>query len=151
MGDQEMEARGDGFAPSSYSVLAFPAKDTPENYRNFVLSKWMRTLRHGNDYFKLTDSDSFYSAYDKYLKHLLLRPDCVLRIAALSDDRDVALGFSVVEKDTLHYVYVQKEQRNRGIARSLVPKGITTISHLTKAGMSVWHNKLSHAVFDPFY
>ncbi len=151
MGDQKLENRADGIPQSSYSVISFPASKLPETYQNFVKSKWKRTLRHGNDYFKLSDSDSFFSNYEKYLTHLFGRRDSVIRLAVLTEDPDVVLGFSLIEGNALHYVYVQHEQRNRGIGRSLVPVKIEVISHLTKAGMSVWHSKLPNAVFDPFF
>jgi GNAT superfamily N-acetyltransferase len=115
-----------------------------------VLSKWMRSLRYGNDYFKLIDSDAFYNVYQRYLKNILNRPAATIRLAVLSDDHDVVLGFCVTEGGSLHYVYVQQEQRNKKIGAALIPKGIQVITHLTKAGMSIWHKKLSHLTFNPF-
>lgn len=150
MGDKDLETRGDGIAPSTYSVISFPASKLPLSYQNFVKSKWKRTLRHGNDYFKLTDSDAFFENYERFINHLFARPNSVIRLAVLTDDPDVALGFSFIEGDILHYVYVQHEQRNRGVGRSLVPVKISIITHLTKSGLSIWHNKLRHAVFNPF-
>lgn len=145
-----MEQGTDGIAPSTYSVISFPASQLPDGYQAFVRSKWKRTLRHGNDYFKLTDSDAFFTNYERFLNYLFGKPGSIIRLAVLSDDPDVVLGFSLIEGHTLHYVYVQHEQRNRGIGRSLVPVRIDKITHLTKAGLNIWHNKLSHALFDPF-
>jgi hypothetical protein len=150
MGNQIMEAAANGLPPSTYSVIFFPGSALPENYLNFVRSKWMRSLRRGNDYFELTDSDSYYKSYQRYIASLLSRRDAIIRLAVLTDEPDVALGFSLVEGNILHYVYVQREQREKGIARSLVPVKITTITHLTRAGMRIWNNKLSHCIFDPF-
>lgn len=150
MGDKNLGADADGIKESSYSVISFPASKLPETYQNFVKSKWKRTLRHGNDYFKLTDSDSFFANYERFINHLLARASAVIRLAVLTEDPDVVLGFSLIEGNTLHYVYVQHEQRNRGIGRSLVPVKIEIITHLTKSGMSIWHNKLPTAAFDPF-
>lgn len=148
-----METRGDAKGSeekSTYSVIAYPGPSLPAQYRNLVLSKWLRTLRHGNEYFKLIESNAYYQTYDRFIKTLLQRPGTMVRIAALSDDLDVVLGFSMIEGDTLHYVYVQHEQRNKGIAKSLVPTPISTITHLTKAGASIWNSKLKHADFNPF-
>lgn len=150
MGDKGLEKRGDAVEESTYSVISFPAFQLPERYLNFVRSKWLRTLRHGNDYFKLSDSDSYYEAYQRYIHILLSRSKSVIRLAVLTEDQDVALGWSLIEGDVLHYVYVQHEQRNKGIGRSLVPVPISTITHLTKSGMNAWHNKLPNAVFNPF-
>ncbi len=150
MGGSALEARTDGIKESTYSVISFPASKLPDAYQNFVRSKWKRTLRHGNDYFKLSDSDAFFSNYERFINFLFARPNSVIRLAVLTEDPDVILGFSLIERDALHYVYVQHEQRNRGIGRSLVPVKINVITHLTKAGMSIWQNKLPDAIFNPF-
>lgn len=149
MGDKELEARGDGLK-ETYSIIAFPGASLPQEYRAMVFSKWMRSLKYGNEYFKLIHADSFFEAYQKYIELLLCRPGAVVRIAVLGADRDVALGWSVVEGSILHYVHVQYEQRNQGIGTALVPKGINTISHLTKTGLRLWPEKLPHASFNPF-
>lgn len=115
-----------------------------------IYSKWMKSLRYGNDYFKLAESGPFFSAYQKYISSILARNECSVRIAALSDEPDTCLGFSVSEGDTLHYVHVQKVQRNQGIAKSLVPCHVATITHLTKAGMRIWAEKMPHAKFNPW-
>lgn len=145
-----MEQGTNAIPESTYSVISFPGSKLPERYLNFIRSKWMRSLRHGNDYFKLTDSDPYYAAYQKFIQILLARPQSVIRLAVLTEDQDVALGWSLIEGDVLHYVFVQHEHRNNGIGKSLVPVPINVITHLTKSGMSAWHNKLPHAKFDPF-
>lgn len=150
MGDQELGEGGNGIAQSSYSVILYPAAQVPVQYINLILSKWMRTLRHGNEYFKLTESDSFYQNYRRYILSLLNRPQSVVRLAVLSDDHDVCLGWSLIEGDVLHYIFVQHEHRNQGIGRSLVPVKINYITHVTKAGLSAWNKKLPAAAFDPF-
>lgn len=146
-----MEARGDGVEASFYSIIAFPGQSLPQQYQNMVLSKWLRSLKYGNDYFKLIESDTYFNMYQKYIKMILGRPNSVVRIAVLADDHDVALGWSVIEGSVLHYVHVQSEQRNKGIGKSLVPVKIDTLTNLTKTGMNIWHNKLPHAVFNPFF
>lgn len=114
-----------------------------------MLSKFKRTLRSGNDYFKLIDSDAYFRAYDNYCSLLLSRPNSVVRMAVLSDDRDVCLGFSLIEGDTLHYVFVQGDQRNKGIGKSLVPVKINWITHLTHQGAKIW-SKHRTVKLDPF-
>ncbi len=148
MGNQELETGTNG--ESTYSIIAFPGHSLPQQYQNMVLAKWMRSLKYGNEYFKLANPDSYFNAYSKYIRALLGRPNSVIRIAVLSDDHDVALGWSLIEGDILHYVHVQHEQRNKGIGKSLVPVKINTLTHLTKSGMSIWHSKLPNAKFDPF-
>ena len=73
----------------------------------------------------------------------------MVRVAVISDAPDVALGWSLIEGDILHYVFVQADQRNRGIGRSLIPVKISWITHLTHSGMKIW-NKHKEVRLDPF-
>lgn len=142
---------------STYSIIHFPADALPITYHNMILSKWMRSLRYGNEYFKLIDSDAFFKNYNRYLDVILSRPNTSISLAVLSDDHDVVLGFSVYEGKTLHYVHVHKDYRKMGIGKDLVPKEMLLnkgegfyISHLTNVGTSIWSSMLSNAKFNPF-
>lgn len=148
MGNQDLEPATNG--ESTYSIIAFPGQSLPQCYQHLVRATWKRSLKYGNQFFKLADPDPYFAAYERYINGILSRPNVVVRIAVLTDDHDVALGWSVIEGDILHYVHVQHEQRNKGVARSLVPVAIGTITHLTKSGISIWHSKLPNAVFNPF-
>lgn len=136
---------------ATYSVIPHLGRDLPEEYRNLVLVKWMRTLRFGNDFFKLIESSAYFSSYQEYIKKLLQRPQCIVRIACLTEDPDVILGFSVSEPDTLHYVWCEKDSRRKfGIARALTQFPFSTFTHLTNVGMSIWSKKFPEAKFNPF-
>ncbi len=150
MGDQSLVATPNAEQESTYSVVLYPASKLPEQYLNLVRSQWMRNQKHGNEYFKLADPDSFYGAYQQVIHRFMNRPNAVIRLAVLSDDKDVVLGWSLIEVDVLHYVFVKHEHRNQGIGKSLVPVPIHTITHLTKAGLSAWSSKLKAAKFNPF-
>jgi hypothetical protein len=135
---------------ASYSVIPFLGTNLPSQYTNLILSKWLRTLRYGNDFFKLVDSDSYFKSYDKYIKAILSRPGTIVRLAVLSDEPDTALGFSVSEDHTIHYIWCHKDNRNLGIGNSLIPFKVDYITHLTKTGMAIWNKKYPTAKFDPF-
>jgi GNAT superfamily N-acetyltransferase len=115
-----------------------------------IFSKWLRSLRYGNDYFRLIDPDEYWKAYNAYIKSILMRGDTMVRIASLTEDADVALGFSVVRGAVLDYVHVHKDFRKKGIGRILVPKNIKVITHLTKTGLSIWGSKYPKWKFNPF-
>jgi len=115
-----------------------------------VFGTWKNSLRYGNEYFKLIEKKAYFETYQRYIELLLNRPGTVVRLAVLSDDQDIALGWSAIDGAALHYIHVTHEYRNQGIARSLVPCKIDTITHLTRSGMSIWQSKLTHAVFNPF-
>lgn len=136
---------------AAYRILSFRTK-APDAYKGFVYSGWLESLRYGNDMFKLIDSESYYKAYSTYITNILKRPTSRLRIAVLTDDEDVALGWSVDEGDVLHYIYVPKDYRNKGtgLCSSLIPPGIKTFSHLTTPWMQIWQKKYPSLKFNPF-
>lgn len=157
LGDQALfpESSESATAPeskleASYSIIAIPGSELPIQYVGLVFSRWLRSYRYGNDYLKLTDADSYYAAYHKYISEILRKPETIVRIAVLTDDHDVALGFSVSRGTILDYVHVHKDNRRLGIAKLLVPKSIDTITHLTRTGISIWVNKYSHWKFNLF-
>lgn len=135
---------------ASYRVIQFTGITLPAQYASMVYSKWLRSLRYGNDFFKLIEPDAYYSVYKRYIHNVLRKPDTSVRIAVLTDDADVALGFSIFQEPVLHYVHVHKDNRKLGIGRNLIPPGITTITHVTKTGLSIWGSKYSDWKFNPF-
>lgn len=120
----------------------------PEQYKAMIFSKWLRSLRYGNEYFKLIDQASYFLTYHKYIESILARPYVEVDIAALTDDHDVVLGFSVTENNVLHYVHVQKDHRRQGIAKELC-KGAVFTTHMTNDGLKAWASH-PEIVFNPF-
>lgn len=133
---------------SSYTVFQCPVEKL-DPYRAMIFAKWLRSLRTGNDYFRLVHPEAFYVAYSRYIQAILNRSDVAILLAALTDDPDVVLGFSVSRGTVLEYVHVNKDFRRLGIGRMLVPDQIDTITHLTRTGLSIW-GKTSGIKFDPF-
>ncbi len=135
----------------TYSVISYRSQDLPEQYTAMVFSKWLRSLRFGNDWFKDIGSDAYYKHYHNYLGRLLSSPDSIIRLAVLSDNHDIALGFSVNRKEVLDYVHVHKDYRGKGIAKKLMPAGISTISHTTHMAKQIMsHNDKYKFIFNPF-
>lgn len=135
---------------ASYQVLMFPAKDLPDRYLNMILSKWLRSLKFSNDYFKLIDNDSFFAHYNVFIRRILSLPDTQVRLAVLSDDDDVVLGWSVSRGEILDYVHVHKNMRKIGIGSALIPDRTKSVTHMTRPAMAIWQSKYSHFVFNPF-
>lgn len=131
-------------------MIPYLGSELPETYRNMILAKWLRTLRFGNDFFKLIESDAYFESYQKYIKLILARPQCIVRLAVLTDAPDVCLGFSVSEPGTLCYVWVHKDNRKVGVATALTQFPFRYITHLTNTAMSIWSKKLPNVQFDPF-
>lgn len=134
---------------TSVVILKITGDLTPP-FLNLILSRWKNSLRNGNDYFKLASPIPFHRAYDYYVRDLLNRPNCRVRLAVLSDDQDVVLGFSVTRGSTLDYVHVLSDFRRQGIGKLLVPPGIDTITHLTRTGLTIWGSKYPKWSFNPY-
>lgn len=135
---------------ASYLIKTYPATRLPAAYRALIYSKWMRSLRHGNDYFKLVDSAAYYKAYGMYITSLLERLETTVMLAVLTDNEDTCLGFSVRGPRELHYVHVQKDQRGQGICKALIEGEFDSITHVTKCGLRLWNKALPNAKFNPF-
>src|ERR1700751_1866539 len=73
MGDKgvQPEAAKQENTLDSYTVLAFRGKDLPDQYLNLIRSKWMRSLRTGNDFFKLASAKEYYQAYGLFIPKIL--------------------------------------------------------------------------------
>ncbi len=135
----------------SYSIISFPASKLPDNYKALIFSKWLRSLRHGNPFFKKIDSFEFFKNYHKFIENLLAKPSSMIRLAVLSDDHDVVLGFAISREDVLDYIYVQNTHRNIKIGSHLLLPAITTFTHFTLSGLNIWQAKYKDVLkFNPF-
>ncbi len=135
---------------TSYIVMAYRGPDLPHQFVGLIYSKWLRSYRYNNDFIRLSDPAAYYPAYNSYISKILSDADTVIRLAQLTDDMDVVLGFSVSRKNILDYVHVHSLNRKMGIGRKLIPPGIDTISHLTRIGLSIWGTKFGKWKFNPF-
>lgn len=136
---------------SGYRVIHYPGTDPSLNsYKAMIYSDWMKSLRFGNDWFKLIDSDRYYRGYGAIIRQLMAKPETMVRLAVLVDDPDTCLGWVIHEGGTLHYAFVKKDFRRQGIAKALLPKSIARITHLTKIGQAIRRAKFHDTVFDPF-
>lgn len=133
----------------SYKIIKFRGTEVPKQYHDLIFSKFLRSLRFGNKYFKLIDSDAYYKVYNAYFKTLIVRPQAVVSLAVLTDEPDVVLGWALQEPKKLHYVYVNKDFRRMKIASSLV-EPFDVFTHLTMLGASFWKLKHKKAKFNPF-
>ncbi len=132
------------------SIISYPAITLPTSYHNVIIARWLRSLRHLNDYFRLIDKKAYFETYEKYIKNILTRPNAFIKLAVLANDTDVVFGWSVNEKTTLHYVHVQELYRSRGIGSMLIPKETTNCSHITKHWLEIWPKKYQKVTFNPF-
>jgi hypothetical protein len=135
---------------NNYSIISYSGEKLPSAYRALLFSKWLLSLRYSNDFFKLIDGREYFTNYQKFIELILAKPETTVRLAVLTDDQDVVLGFAVNRKKTLDYIYVNKENRKAGIGKALYPQNTNTITHITKIGLSIWGSKLPAVRFNPF-
>ena len=140
---------------SSYRVWTL-SHDKIDPYFNMLISKWLRSLRYGNRYFKLIDPSCYWANYNDYLRGIILGPNTRIRLATLSEDDDVVLGFSVCQERCLDYVWVHNLQRKQGIGKALIPTKVDTYSHITNLADEIfqYYKKKKTPIpwkFNPFY
>jgi hypothetical protein len=135
---------------TTYTTKTYHGILLPDTYMNYVLSKWMRSYRYGNDLMRLTDSESYFDNYETHIRDILNDGETRVRLAVLSDEPDAALGFSVVQGDVLHYVYVGVDYRLNGIGSQLAAGSFSKFSHLTKVVLKIWPKKMPNLKFDMF-
>lgn len=148
MENQILDKRQD-VSQSTYKVIQYNKDTVPEQIKNMILSRFLRSLRRGNEYFRLMDKEAYFKAYNDYLNTILNRPSIIINVAVLSDDIDVALGWALMEPGKLHYVYVKDEQRRQNIGKSLLTENFSTVTHLTNMGLLLF-NKYNNVTFNPF-
>ena len=98
----------------------------------------------------MIDTDIYYENYRLYIDSLLRKPDASVRLAVLSDDHDIALGFCCHRGDILDYVHVHHTCRQIRIASHLVPDKIKCITHWTYMGERFVTHKYGRWTFNPY-
>jgi len=129
--------------------LVSTRNSTPED-KNFILATWLRGLYYGDSWFREIRKDIFMENYHKVIENILARPGVSVQVACLKDDPEVILGYSVSRGNTLDWVFIKAAWRGIGIAKSLLPKDLNVVTHLTKPGLSILKKKLPEVVFNPF-
>lgn len=107
----------------------------------FICNSWWNNLYANVRWVNGFMDRKLFVKYHDILLHILKKPKTETSVCCLKEDEDVIVGYSVVEKtdqDTiLHWVFVRNDWQGKGIARDLVPKGITIATHLTKTGEKI--------------
>lgn len=102
--------------------------DIPLIYSTWRNAEWFSTDQSMN-------SNEFFRKATKNIKEILKKSK--VKIACLKNDRDFILGYSVMNKEKLEFVYVKSDYRKKGIARVLT-KGFKTWSEAkTEIGRAI--------------
>ncbi len=124
-------------------------RDAVDADRDFIFATWLRGLRYGNDWFEAIDSIAYFQIYHAALERALDNSNNSIKVACLKDDPEVILGYAVYAGNRVDFVFVKKAWRSIGIAKSLIPVTMDTVTHLTKVGVSIL-KKHPKVKFNPF-
>lgn len=129
----------------------YDIRDMKPEDKNFILATFLRGLYYGDSWFSLISKDAFMTNYKKVGEFLLNHEKVTIKIACLKEDPDVILGYSILSTDfsTVHWVFVKKAWREKGIAKSILPNHPTEVTHLTTLGKSLLP-KINNPTFNPF-
>lgn len=132
------------------SEKLYTIRDLTPSDKSFILSTFLKGLKFGSDFFKEIDNDAYFKNYQKIIESLISQPKTEVKVACLTEDPDVILGYSIHDKDgsTVHFVFVKSAWRGVKIAKALVPKTATTATHITKIGLSLVRKR--GIKFNPF-
>lgn len=104
----------------------------PDADQAFIYATWRNSAFYGSGLPK-NESDRFFKAQTAKIKEILRVAS--VRIACLSDDPMIIVGYSIENDNHLHWIYVKTDFRNKGVGSLLMPKNIETVTdHLTKIG-----------------
>lgn len=120
-------------------------RDAVEEDLPLIYSTWLLGLYHGCDWFNRIEKKAFFDNYKKVVEQRVMHSQ--VKVAVLVEDPDVILGYVCYRNNVLDWIFVKKAWRKIGIAKMLVPQGITICTHLTKVGRSL---KPKEWAFNPF-
>jgi GNAT superfamily N-acetyltransferase len=138
-----------------------PIRPARPGDRNYIIKSWVRSISGQFPFSRMSPT-----AINKYSKRVESLIDTAITVAACDPQNDdVVYGFACgesgaylgVESPTLHYVWVRKPFRQRGIGTSLVrtifPNGEPLIyTHITKAIHNANLEKAWNlSEYDPYY
>lgn len=118
--------------------------------KHLILSSWLLGLYYGDTLYSLIDKDTFMKYYHQVLESIVDSGKCKINVMCDREDSNIVMGYSVLSSDAnvLHWVYVKPKFRGYKVATDLVPETVKTVTHLTKAGISILKKK--KLAYNPF-
>lgn len=95
----------------------------------FVAASWFESFWKARAQREGIDFEAYKAGQDAIIRRLMR--DATIMVAYAANVPDEIAGYSVVEDDTLHYVYVKAAYRRMGIGGGLVPEGLKFYTHDT--------------------
>lgn len=109
----------------------------PVNDAALVYSTWRNSAYYGSVEAKADGNAAhWFKKMSVHIKGVL--DYATVRIACLSDDPTVIIGYSIWTGSHLHWIYVKVDYRCKGVGKLLFPKGIDTVTdQQTKIGQVI--------------
>lgn len=129
----------------------FEVRPAKESDKAFILATFLRGVYYGDSWYSLIPKDIFMDNYKYVAEGLVNSPTTEVMIACLPEDPDVILGYSIMGKNfqRIDFIYVKSAWRKKGIAKALMPKMATEVTHLTAVG-KILMKKYPNLMFNPF-
>ena len=112
-----------------------PSTDEAMVYATWRNSLWFDQKRDAKE------ANKFFRKASASIKKILKDPNVKVRIACLKEDLDMIVGYAVLTKSNVEWVYIKPEYRNKGIARALVKEFETISRPETKIGKAIQNKK----------
>lgn len=131
------EGMGEDPEVSTVVVRAFDSqRDSPMLYATWRNALWFDTPGR-----EQSQNHKFFRQATRLIKTILSSTDTAVHIACLSDDPNMILGASVINKNNLVWVYVKPDYRAKGIATMLARGAVTVSNPSTKIGKAIVKGK----------
>lgn len=113
-------------------------RDAVEADKNFIYSTWCKNQLYSNAMYKGIPKDVFVRNYSNWVGSVFSLPGLYIKVACLSDEPEIIVGYSVHTDWCIYYCYVKPAWRKKGIAKQLVPcETITTVASYTPTGDAI--------------
>lgn len=112
---------------------AFRETDTAIIYDTWAKGAWYAKQKPIR-----TDRDQWFQSFHAYIQSILERAE--ISVACLSTDPDFIVGYAILDKEALEWVYVKNMFRRQGIAAFLLknlPIAAVNTSTITKIGQQL--------------
>lgn len=108
-----------------------------EGDKGFIYSTWPRGVFYGSIHPLTIPKQEWFELFGTYME--LALKNAAIRVACMED---LILGYSVIMKHELQWVYVKQMYRKQGIAAILLATGFDSINNqnLTKIGLTILTN-----------
>lgn len=138
----------------SDGVCSYTIRDMLPSDEPFIYATWLRGLYYGDPHYSRIHKPRFMEHYHSLITQALANKKIITKVACLTDDPTVVLGYAIYETYTdatvLHWVFVKEAWRGIKIGSKLCPEKFTEVTHLTRQASGILKKKRLNPVFDPF-